>query len=216
MQTSASTPSRPAPFANPLRDEPVSPARRQRNRVRRTPCPPCPELPRHLTGNNVEQVVMARVQRAGRRYQQNFSLRHYGSWEKAAEAAASWLAQLQLRLPLRFESQSRPSPRNRSGMVGVHYRAGRRVLRCGDPVEYPSYVSRWPGAKAGVRWMFSTHRGEENAFLLACISREIRSADRIKVAQAVRKLSPERRRALLAQRSAIPSAEPVAKAALAA
>jgi hypothetical protein len=180
-------------------------------RNRREPCPPCPELPRNLTGNLPERTIMARVQRGKRRYQNNFSLRQHGTWEAAAEAAKQWLDELLARLPLVVPGESVIGRRNRSGVVGVHYHASRHRLRSGRIAEYPTYVARWPGAYVGVSWMFSTHQGEENAFLHACLCRELASADRTAVARAVRELSQERRAALLALRCPIPTSRPEAE-----
>ena len=193
--TQASTES-PPPM-NPPVSRPVRAVRRQR---RTKSGPPCPTLPKNLTGNEVERVVMARIQRDGCLHQQNFSLHRYGTWEAAAEAAEAWLAEIITRLPTSSGVQTRLSARNRSGIIGVHYDPGAQALRSGRQVAYPAYVSRWPGAKNAVRWRFSINQGAETAFLMACLSRELRSGNPLIVGQAVRHLSPERRAALLAMR----------------
>lgn len=182
------------------------PAGKLRRRRRIAIGPPCPALPKHLTGNEVERVVMARIQRDGRLYQQNFSLHRYGSWETAAKAAEEWLAELITRLPEPSGAQTRLSARNRSGIIGVHYDSGARALQNGRQVAYPAYVSRWPGAKIAIRWRFSINQGAETAFLMAALSRELRSGNPLTVGQAVRRLSPERRATLLAMRLPIPLA----------
>lgn len=155
---------------------------------------------RHLTRNARESCVMARVQRVGSRFYRCFALRHHGSWEAAEAAARLWLRPVLAGLPPAGRRESRPGPRNRSGVVGVFFRDGFRVLKSGRPAAYPGYVTRWPGARVGVKWMFSTCGGEEGAFLHACLSRELRSADRLRIAWAVRALTPERRKDLLASR----------------
>lgn len=188
-------------------------AAKRRSRRRLSPCPPCPELPRNLTGNQVERVVMARVQHGGRKHRRNFSLRRHGTWEAAAEAAADWLRELKAKLPLIAAPacDARPGKRNRSGVVGVHLHIVRHSLRSGRCAEYPAYVSRWPGQAVGARWSFSTQHGEEAAFLMACVSRELRSANPLLVAEKLRELPPERREELLARRKPLPL--PVAEAA---
>lgn len=162
--------------------------------------------PRHLTRNEREGCVMARVQRTGLRFYRCFALRRHGSWDAAEAAARLWLRPVLARLASLPDGRSIPTARNRSGVVGVFFRTRARTLRSGRAAAYPAYIARWPGAPmAGVTWMFTTCGGEDGAFLRACLSRELRSADRLRVEWAVRALSPERRDELLARKRPLPT-----------
>lgn len=162
--------------------------------------------PAHLTRNVRERCVMARAQKAGLRFYRCFALAHYSTWESAEAAARLWLRPILARLSLLPSSPARLTARNRSGVVGVHFRAGRHVLKSGRPTEYPAFVARWPGSTRGVKWMFRKSGGEDGAFLRACLSRELRTSDRVRVEWALRALPPERRAALLACKHATPKA----------
>ena len=175
----------------------------QRSDASVRPCPPCPVLPPHLTANRTDRALIARVQRAGKMHQRYFPLSRYGGWESAIDAAQVWLRALLAQLPLIAAQRERLTVRNRSGVAGVHFRSGKRLLKNGLMGEYPGYVARWPGAKAGVRWMFSTHGREENAFLLACLCRRLETPSRILVGAALRALTPAQRADLLARRRPI-------------
>lgn len=164
-----------------------------------------PAALRHLTRNERELCVMARAQRMGLRFYRCFALRQHGSWEAAEAAARLWLRPVLAELAKLPPDRERLSTRNRSGMKGVFFRARPRFLKSGRVAVYPSYVARWPGAPAaGVTWMFTSSGGEDGAFLRACMSRELATADRVRVEWAVRALSPERRDELLARRRPIP------------
>lgn len=154
----------------------------------------------HLTRNNRERCVMARVQRGGRRLQENFSVKKNGSWEAAEAAARDWLAPILPTLPPVPTSKNRMTKRNHSGVVGVHFTDGKRVLKSGIEADYPSYIARWPGCKGGVSFMLSTYNGEDNAFIHASICRKLETKDRAAVEEAVRTLSPADRTALLARK----------------
>lgn len=154
---------------------------------------------RHLTRNERERCVMARVQRTGLRFYRCFALRRHGSWEAAEAAARLWLRPVLAQLATLPPGLRRPTLRNRSGVAGVFFRTRPRLLKSGRTAAYPAYVARWPGAPAaGVTWMFTSSGGEDGAFLRACLSRELATADRLRVEWAVRALSPERRDELLA------------------
>lgn len=156
---------------------------------------------RHLTRNERERCIMARVQRTGRRFYRCFGVRRHGSWEAAEAAARLWLRPVIASLSAAPAHEARPGARNRTGVVGVCFRPRRRTLKSGRAAAYPAYIARWPGAKAGVTWMFTSNGGEDGAFLRACLCRELKTADRLRVEWAVRALSPERREELLARRS---------------
>jgi hypothetical protein len=157
----------------------------------------------HLTRNKRERCVMARVQRAGRRFYRCFAVRRHGSWEAAEAAARLWLRPVLAALAASPPAAERPSVRNRSGVVGVFFRPQGRILKSGRSAAYPAYVARWPGAKAAVKWMFASSGGEEGAFLRACLCRELQTADRLRVEWAFRSLIPARRDQLLSRRRGV-------------
>jgi hypothetical protein len=74
------------------------------------------------------------------------------------------------------------------------------VLKSGNEAEYPQYVARWPGSGAGLSFMLATYNGEDNAFIHACLCRQMETKDRAAVEEAVRTLSPTDRAALLARK----------------
>lgn len=141
---------------------------------------------------------MARVQRGRKRLQQNFSLKKYGSWEAAEAEGQAWVDALLPTLPPLDTSKGRMTKRNHSGFVGVHFTDGKRTLRSGTVAEYPNYVARWPGSGAGMSFMLSTYNGEDEAFLHACLCRELETKDRAVVEEAYRVLPAARRAELLA------------------
>jgi len=152
---------------------------------------------------------MARVQRMGRRFYRCFALRRHGSWEAAEAAARLWLRPVLAQLAALPTDAERPTSRNRSGVAGVFFRTRPRRLKSGQEALYPSYVARWSGAPAsGITWMFANSGGEDGAFLRACLSRELRTVDRLRVEWAVRSLSPERRDELLARKRPLPTHPP--------
>ena len=165
--------------------------------------------PTHLTRNLRERCVMARVQRGSRRHYRCFALSRFSTWESAEAAARLWLRPLLASLALCPDDAVGRAGRNRSGVVGVFFRPGRQTLRSGRVAEYPSYVARWPGEPSGVRWRFGRSGGEENAFLRACLSRELRTRDRCRVEWALRSLSAESRAEWLAKKS--PTSTPLAE-----
>jgi hypothetical protein len=154
----------------------------------------------HLTRNQREKCVMARVQRLRVRLQQNFSLKKHGSWEGAEAAGRAWIESVLPTLPAIVTTKNRLSPRNHSGVVGVHFTPGRRTLPSGTVAEYPQYVARWPGSGAGLSFMLATYNGEDHAFLHACLCRQLETRDRATVEEAVRTLGPADRAAWLARK----------------
>ena len=92
------------------------------------------------------------------------------------------------------------TPRNHSGVVGVHFTPGKRTLASGTVAEYPSYIARWPQCPGGMSFMLATYNGEDNAFVHACLCRQMETKDRAAVEEAVRTLSPAKRAAWLARK----------------
>jgi len=78
----------------------------------------------HLTKNVQEKCVMARVMRQKKLHQRNFTLKEYGTWEKATRAAKRWIDKILPRLPPKIRSKGLMTRRNHSGVVGVHWSPG--------------------------------------------------------------------------------------------
>ncbi len=127
---------------------------------------------------------MARVMRQTKMHQANFSLKKYGTWEKATRAAKQWLKQTLPTLPPKIESSSkdRMTSRNHSGEVGVHRTPGIVRKRNGNVYECPRYVARWPGCKfrGGLSWSVKQFE-EDGAFVLAVLSRQYETINRDKI-----------------------------------
>lgn len=181
--------------------QPAAPSTRPRVAY---PPPPEGDSAPHLTRNVREHCVMARVQRSGKRFQRNFTLARLGSWEIAEAQAASWLNTLLAKLPHPTTGKGRLTRRNHSGVVGVSFQYDRHTLKSGQTTAYPNYVAKWVGCASGVTWMFSTHGGGENAFLLACLCRRMQTAVRAEVVNALKTLSERERLDLLALRRPLP------------
>jgi len=103
-------------------------------------------------------------------------------------------------LPAIVTNKNVLTPRNHSGVVGVHFTPGTRTLPSGTVADYPQYVARWPGSGAGLSFMLATYNGQDNAFVHACLCRQLETKDRATVEEAVRTLSPADRAAWLARK----------------
>ena len=132
----------------------------------------------HLTKNKASKCIMARITRRGELYQENFSLRKYRTWREAEKAATKWIRKMLRELPPIDSGKGRMTKRNSSGVVGVwpvldtHYRGENRY-------EYARWCARWPNCptKGGIRWSVNEF-GDNDAFVLAVLSRENESVDR--------------------------------------
>lgn len=143
----------------------------------------------YLTRKLVDRSVVARIHRQKKCYQKQFTLKVYGTWKAAEDAAKEWVAMTLPTLPKRLSSKNLVTKRNQSGVVGVHYTNGYRMLKNGNKIPYPSYISRWVGCPVGVSWMFNTYGGEDNAFIHAVMCRRMETMDREVVEKAVREIS---------------------------
>ncbi len=137
----------------------------------------------HLTRNEREKCVMARIMRHAKLHQKNFTLKQFGTWEAAEAAAKEWRdAQLEFLPPSQMNAKGRTdvmTSRNHSGVVGVHL--GRHLLRKknGREYEYWRWIAGWPGCplSGGVSWSIRT-LGDDDAFALAVLSRRAQTASR--------------------------------------
>ena len=143
----------------------------------------------YLTRNEAENCYMVRIMRQGKMYQKNFSKKRHGGWGKAKKAAAEWRdEQLKILPPKMMNAEGRMSARNTSGVVGVTLSAASFNDERGER-EYWSWKSKWPDCKfkGGIGWSVIKY-GEEDAFALAVLSRELRTVDREVVIKRLKKL----------------------------
>lgn len=127
---------------------------------------------------------MARIMRAGVKYQKNFSRKQYGGWPKATKAAKEWVAEKKKELPsLEETTRDILSSRNSSGVVGVHLNRNYIKRPKGFEYEYWKWVAKWPNCpiRGGVQWTISDKRPDEDAFTLAVLTRRMKTKDRKKV-----------------------------------
>ncbi|MEM9079701.1 MAG: hypothetical protein AAGC74_03310 [Verrucomicrobiota bacterium] len=126
--------------------------------------------------------------RQGVKYQKNFSKKKYGGWGKAQAAAKVWRDEMLETLPPSVMNQEGRSYNNQSGVVGV-YLSKVVMSNRKQKYEYWRWVAKWPGCKlkGGVTWSVSKH-GEDDAFALAVLSREMRTEDREVVEARLEKL----------------------------
>jgi hypothetical protein len=123
---------------------------------------------------------MARVMRAGVRHQENFGLTKYaGSWKDAEKAASAWVAAKLAELPPITTNEGVLSLRNTSGEVGVCLGRSRFHRKGKQHHTYFRWVARWPGCalKGGLAWSWQQY-GDDDAYVLAVLSRRLRTVDR--------------------------------------
>lgn len=135
-------------------------------------------LPRNLTRNTASNCIMARIRRDGVLHSRNFSLVEFGTWAKAQVAASEWLDEVKATLPEAGNARDRMTARNASGVVGVML----KTLGNGDEASY-SWQAFWPGHASGTRWGIDKY-GDNGAFVRACLSRQLESADRDEIENA--------------------------------
>ena len=132
---------------------------------------------------------MVRIMRQGKMYQKNFSKKKYGGWGKAKAEAAKWRdEQLKILPPKMMNAEGRMSSRNQSGVVGVTLSCA-TFDREGANNEYWSWKAKWPGCgfAGGIGWSVKKY-GEDDAFALAVLSRELRTIDRDVILARFKKL----------------------------
>ncbi|MCK9687765.1 hypothetical protein [Scleromatobacter humisilvae] len=132
----------------------------------------------HLTRNETEKCVMARIVRQKKLHQKNFTLKQFGTWAKAETAARKWVKVTLAELPPPIGMKNRMTSRNTSGVVGVRLV---HAVRRREDKEYPDWrwIAFWPGCpnSGGIGWSVNKY-GDEHAFVLACLARKLESVDR--------------------------------------
>jgi len=134
------------------------------------------DLPFGLVHNKTEKCFLFR--RTKGNISQYFSYRKGRSFEEIKAEAIAYANEMNERLgpPPPTSPKGRMSVKNRTGVVGVEL-APQKV----KGHVYFVWVARWPGHRSGTGFSVNQH-GEDKAFLLACISRELESKDRELVA----------------------------------
>lgn len=135
----------------------------------------------NLTRNKKSNAVVARIMRQGETHGKTFPVKEYGSWKKAETAGASWVESMKKQLPASQSNEpGRMTARNSSGFVGV-YLSERKVRKpSGNQYHYWAWIARWPGCphSGGVVWNVSSNLSDNDAFVLAVLSRQKESTDR--------------------------------------
>lgn len=122
-------------------------------------------------------------------YQKNFSKKKHGGWGKAQVAAKKWRdQQLKILPPKMMNAEGRMSPLNTSGVVGITLTCSTFKSKSGNR-DYWNWKAKWPDCdfKGGIGWSISKY-GEDDAFALAVLSRELRTVDRDVVLARLKKL----------------------------
>ena len=135
-------------------------------------------MARYITVNEAAHCVMARVRRHHQLYQENFTLRQYGSYAKAERAAQKWVRACLEALPEPLSAKDRKTARNTSGVVGV--RLANATRRKSGKV-YPDWrwIAFWAGCPltGGLGWSVNKY-GDERAFVLAYLARQAQTVER--------------------------------------
>ena len=144
----------------------------------------------YLTKNVAENCYMVRIMRQGIMYQKNFSKKKYGGWGKAQTAAKEWRdEQLKILPPRMMNAEGRMTSSNSSGVVGITLSAAVHETQSYGTREYWSWKAKWPNCefRGGIGWSISKF-GEDDAFALAVLSREMRTCDRVAIQARLKKL----------------------------
>jgi hypothetical protein len=158
-------------------------------------------MPLYLTQNVQEKCVMARINRQKVRYQANFTLAQYGTWDRANRAARKWVKEILPTLPEAMSSKDRKTSRNTSGIVGVRLA---NATRTKDGRTYPDWrwVAFWTDCpqSGGIGWSVNKY-GDEGAFVCACLARKSESIERSDIEKTYARLVGTKRYAsILAQK----------------
>lgn len=117
---------------------------------------------------------MARISRNGEKYQENFTLKQYGTWKAAEAAAVQWVSKMKQSLPPSAPRKNRMTKRNSSGIVGVW-----AFLDETKTNTYCRWYARWPGCPNRGGVSFSADRlGDDDAFICAYLARVHETVDR--------------------------------------
>jgi len=136
----------------------------------------------HVSRNLPGKSVRASVMRQRKLYQDYFTLKEHGTWEKAEAAAKRWIKSFIKTLPPEVPREGRMTKRNRSGIVGVYRSKGIVKKRNGKEYSCPRWIARWPNCalRGGLSWSVIQF-GEDGAFALAVVGLRKKSVNRDEV-----------------------------------
>ena len=146
----------------------------------------------HLTRNKTDKSVMARIMRQGKMYQKRFPLGRYKTWKAAEKEGRAWIDELKKTLPpCEMNKKGRHTHRNTSGVVGVTlaYKIARKPS--GKEYGYWSWIAYWAGEtkrRISIGWHIGDNYTDDEAFVLAVISREMECKDRDVVLEKYKKI----------------------------
>lgn len=123
---------------------------------------------------------LARIMRHGERHQKFFSDKSHGGKKKALDAAKKIYEEWKGKLPPKKTTRDQLTPRNASGVVGVHFSHDQH--RDWD-LHYFSYTASWldeDGKRRNIRFSWNQH-GESKAWALAVLARHFEETDRAAV-----------------------------------
>ena len=135
-------------------------------------------MPVHLTRNEVEKCIMGRITRNKDLHQANFTLKQFGTYERAEAAGRKWVKAKLAELPDQLPVKDRMTKRNSSGVVGVRLA---NATRTKNGNVYPDWrwVAFWSSCpnSGGIGWSVKKY-GDDRAFACAYIARKAESIDR--------------------------------------
>ena len=140
-----------------------------------------------VTRNRLTKCWLARIRRCGKGYSRYFFDGRWGGEAEARRSALAWLSELAAQLPPPVSRKGRMTRKNKSGVVGVRLAREVQTKSSGAEYVYWCWKANWPGCpkRGGVGWRAHVH-GDEDAFVLAVLTRRLEQADRERVLQALR------------------------------
>ena len=149
----------------------------------------------NVTRNRQEKTVVLRIQRQGKMYHQAFALSKYeGSWTQAEAAARERRDELLPNMPKRDSGRGRMTRRNSSGVVGVSLGLRTVTQADGSLRTYTRWIAKWPDCpkRGGMPWSVMAY-GEDDAFVLAALSREMESIDAKKILAELERIKDKKK-----------------------
>lgn len=155
----------------------------------RYPYSPPPQNIKYLTDNTYEMTVMARIMRARVKYHKTFRVSEYKGWKEARAAGKQWIQEkLEILPEHQMWKPGQLTKKNRSGIVGMML-APRTVVSGGKEYTYWSWSASWHTRpkRSTVGWQIGKFT-EEEAFVLAYLTLEMKTLSREKVLAEFKKV----------------------------
>ena len=139
--------------------------------------------------------VIARLMRVKILHKKLFTLKKFKTVEAAWKAAEAWEASMKKRLPSIMPRVERMTRSNTSGVVNVFPSTHVVRKKTGPVYEYPRWTARWKGCPntGGVSWTATGNLDEDDAFVLAFLTHELRTVNRDKVRSKFEMVSKTKR-----------------------